>query len=224
MRILRKYTAKAGLTLVEVTLAIGVFTFAMAILLGLLAPMLTDLSTVLDADETQAIVNKVELYLETFTDPDEDEADYTDSTFEDIYEVVRKNGYLLAYVYRTIGGQTQVTPNSTDIDTAMSDDDPDNDADRRVFLAVLYPSSVNPADVIDGPSSLGGDLANIQGYSLRLAYDAPDAPFLEGYLAFNVEIYAYAPPSPGDTLAANITNSPPDESGLLLSFPTAINR
>ena len=221
MQNLKNLSRKAGLTLVEVTLAIGVFTFAMSILLGLLAPMLTDLSTVLDADETQAIVNKVEFYLETY---DSDNS-YTDSTFEDIYTDVAATGFLQVYVYRTIGGQTMVTANSADIDDAMTDPNPDNDPDRRVFLAVLYPSSVNTTAVITGPAALAAPLNNIEAYSLNTAY----ASFPEGYLAFNVEVYAYAPPSPvdalaGDALAANITNSPPDESSLLLSFPTAINR
>ena len=216
MQSLKKDKAKSGLTLIEVTLAIGMFTFAMAILLGLLAPMLTDLSAVLETDETQAIVNKVELYLETY----DSDGSYADSTFEDVYTDVAGTGYLIAYVYRTIGGLTLVTGNTNDIDIAMNDAIPDNDPDGRVFMAVLYPSSINPPSTITGPQALPGTLSGIEGYTLAQTY----ADFEEGYLAFNVEVYAYAPPAPGDAFDSIIANSPPDEAGLLISLPTTIIR
>ncbi|MGB0371753.1 MAG: hypothetical protein ACPGN3_10490 [Opitutales bacterium] len=207
----------AGLTLVEVTLAIGVFTFAMAVLLGLLAPMLTDLSEVLDADETQAIVNKVEVFLDTYNNDGNPD---TESPFKDVYDDISASGYLVAYIYRTVGGRTEVVSDMGAIDTAMSSGDPNDQVDRRVFVAVIYPSNVNPNAVIAGPSLLGGDFQNIEAYSLVNTYD--DYP--EGYLAFNVEVYSYAPPAPGDAFATIIAENIPSEAGLLLSFPTAINR
>lgn len=208
---------KAGLSLVEVTLAIGVFTFAMAILLGLLAPMLTDLSDVLDADQTQAIVNKVEVYLDTYnTESNQDD----ESPFQEVYEVMAGNGSLALYVYRNIGGQTVVVDDTADIDTAMLDTDPNLQVDRRVFMAVIYPSSVNPAAVVAGPTALQGVFSNIEAYSLNLTYNN----YTEGYLALNVEVYGYDAPAPGDTLDSAIAENPPSESGLLLSFPIAITR
>ena len=129
--------SRAGLTLVEVTLAIGVFTLAMSILLGLLAPMLSDLSDVIDADETQAIVNKVEVYLETFDQIEDVPA------FEEVYDRVLANHFIQVFIYRTIEGRIQIGDEFEDVDRAMRSLDPKNMVDRRVFLALVSPSQSN---------------------------------------------------------------------------------
>ena len=216
----RPSTHDAGLTLVEVTVAIGVFTFAMAILLQLLAPMLTDLSEVLDADETQSVVNKVEVFLDTFN---EETGSDTKTPFQEVYETVGPGGqgYMVAYIYRTIGGRAEGVTNVASINTAMQSSNPENQIDRRVFLAVIYPSSVNPSTVRSAsPSALGGDFQNIEAYSLSSTYDN----YQEGYLALTVDVFSYAPPAPGDSFSNVISGNIPSDSGLLLSFPTAINR
>ena len=207
-------SGRAGFSLIEVVLAIGIFLVTVLALVGLLGPTLQSVDEVEKTDEVSSIVNTLNAFLQNSPD-----IALSSSKFDSIYNAVADGGEATVYIYRWyqdsvdaagnpiiklevgfaaeesafVGADSIVNaPPSTGEAAGFSK------AAGTIYRAVLTPSSVltsgtyrsaarNPSN---GVYDLVGDLAS----------------YLEGSFAMEVRIFDEAPLGPNSTAAYPATD------------------
>jgi type II secretory pathway pseudopilin PulG len=198
-----KHFGKAGFTLIEVVLALGVFFVSILALIGLLGPMLRSVDEIEKIDEITSVVNTLNAFLQGSAEiPLRGTGGVILKTkFNAIYEAISTTGGNEAtiFVYRYYDDNDMIRleigfseserdfvgPNSI---VNKPDTNPANfnDAAGPIYRVVLTVSSVTPvalrsANRTDGIYTLIQD--DVAGYT-------------EGYLAFEARIFAEDPPGP----------------------------
>ncbi len=206
-------SGRAGFSLIEVVLAIGIFLVTVLALVGLLGPTLQSVDEVEKTDEVSSIVNTLNAFLQNSPD-----IALSSSKFDSIYNAVAGGGEATVYIYRWyqdsvdaagnpiiklevgfaaeesafVGADSIVNaPPSTGEAAGFSK------AAGTIYRAVLTPSSVLPVasrSATRNPSNevydLVGDLAS----------------YLEGSFAMEVRIFDEAPLGPNSTAAYPATD------------------
>jgi Tfp pilus assembly protein PilV len=179
---------KAGFSLIEVVLAIGIFLVTVLALVGLLGPTLQSVDEVEKTDEISSVVNTINAFLQSSPDI---APTVGQSKFNEIYNAVGTDGYATLLIFRQyqpddeillkIGfvGETSATVTSADVTNGSQ-----VLAAGTVYRAVLTPSSVIPEDHI---SDRGVD--EYPRYTLTKAIDT----YPEGYFAMEVRIFDEEP-------------------------------
>jgi len=194
---LSQYPASArseyGFSLIEVVLAIGIFLVTVLALVGLLGPTLQSVDEVEKTDEIASVVNTVNTFLQSSPDI----AVSGQSKFETIYNELREDGKITAFVFRAYD-------NDDDISLVVGFDDDfevGNEDKARVLAAdirkdtnviaagpvyrvFLTASSVTPLDHLTDESRDGNGV-------FYLSKNLSDYP--EGYLAMEVRIFSEDP-------------------------------
>jgi len=161
-----------GFTLIEVILAVGIFTFAILALLGLFGSSLRSVGQVEDASRVPAVMGAVQAWIDG-------------ETFADVYTGVanQRTLELLCYVEVAGSGTSRTeTLRVLRIDATGGDRSAFSGAAGAVFKADLIASPMNP-DV---------------GSALPARADT----WAHGYVAMDVSIYTLPAPEPGESLAA----------------------
>lgn len=213
---------KAGFSLIEVVLAIGIFLVTVLALVGLLGPTLQSVDEVEKTDEISSVVNTINAFLQSSPDI----APTGQSKFNEIYSAVQNDGYATILVFRkyetddTISlkfgfvGETSATITSADVTNGS-----EVLAAGTIYRAVLTPSSVIPEDYIDEAG-----LNDYPRYTLEKTIDE----YLEGYFAMEVRIFDEEPsltydvkllPSGEEATPANLRGFKP-----VFTYNTAIVR
>ena len=86
---------RAGFSLIEVVLAIGIFLVTVLALVGLLGPTLQSVDEVEKTDEVSSIVNTLNAFLQSSPD-----IALVSSKFDSIYNAVADGGEATVYIYR----------------------------------------------------------------------------------------------------------------------------
>lgn len=184
---------KAGFSLIEVVLAIGIFLVTVLALVGLLGPTLQSVDEVEKTDEISSVVNTINAFLQSSPDI----APIGQSKFNEIYNAVASDGYATILVFRkyeTDGtdesdveislkfgfvGETSATVTSADVTSGS-----EVLAAGTIYRAVLTPSSVIPEDYI-----VDAGVDEYPRYTLQGSIDT----YLEGYFAMEVRIFDEEP-------------------------------
>lgn len=197
---------RRGFTLIEVTLAVGIFTFAILALLGLFGASLRSVTQVESASRVPAVMGQVQAWLDQ-------------ATFDDVFNGVAGRSTIELLVYTqapaSAGGVEQTYVVRVDRVTGVAPSW--TDAAGPVFKADLIASPMNPR--------IGADL-NLSG---------TPATWPEGYVAVEVSVYALPAAEPGEALASfrsrvGIAQAPPPgdlasyERFHALTYPAAKNR
>ena len=193
---LSKYPAAArseyGFSLIEVVLAIGIFLVTVLALVGLLGPTLQSVDEVEKTDEIASVVNTINTFLQSSPNI----AVGGQSKFETIYNELRSDGFITAFVFRAydnnddislvvgfgeefeVGevGKARVLATNIRTDTNVI-------AAGPVYRAFLTASPVTPEDHRTGTRDGNG--------VYYLSENFADYP--EGYLAMEVRIFAEEP-------------------------------
>lgn len=230
----RESHRRAGFSLIEVVLAIGIFLVTVLALVGLLGPTLQSVDEVEKTDEVSSVVNTVNSFLQSSPD-----IAPNDSKFDAIYEAVANDGFATLIVYRwydddaTTGDEPPVVRleigfsdaegGAVDPRAVVNAGDADfSDAAGPIYRVVLSASSVTPEDLRSNRDTTTGI------YTLS----EPLTTYPEGYLAMEVRIFARSEdmqavqsgdlPDPGPDLAqflAQLNNEEP-----LFTYNTAVVR
>lgn len=178
---------KAGFSLIEVVLAIGIFLVTVLALVGLLGPTLQSVDEVEKTDEISSVVNTINAFLQSSPEI----ASTGQTKFNAIYNAVGQGGSATLLVFRKyevddqialkIGfvGETSATVTSADIT-----DGSNVLAAGTIYRAVLTPSSVIPSDHINDSGA-----ENYPRYTLT----KPEQLYPEGYFAMEVRIFDEEP-------------------------------
>lgn len=188
----RESHRRAGFSLIEVVLAIGIFLVTVLALVGLLGPTLQSVDEVEKTDEVSSVVNTVNSFLQSSPD-----IAPNDSKFDAIYEAIANDDFATLIVYRWYddAATTGDEPPVVRLEIGFSDNeggavDPRavvnrGDADFSaaagpIYRVVLSASSVTPEDWRSNRDPSTGI------YTLS----EPLASYSEGYLAMEVRIFA----------------------------------
>lgn len=188
----RESHRRAGFSLVEVVLAIGIFLVTVLALVGLLGPTLQSVDEVEKTDEVSSVVNTVNSFLQNSPDIAPNA-----SKFSAIYQAVANDGYATLIVYRWFDdvGTTTGDPPVVRLEIGFADNengavDPRavvnrGDADFSaaagpIYRVVLSASSVTPDTLRSNRDT------NTGIYTLSESL----ASYPEGYLAMEVRIFA----------------------------------
>ncbi|MGJ3244011.1 MAG: hypothetical protein ACFE0O_13795 [Opitutales bacterium] len=221
--------SRTGFTLIEVVLAIGIFTLAILTLLGLLAPTLQSVNDVINTSLAKGVISKVNTTLQTY---DADGVPETganhQSPFEEVFNAVRgaqqSNQELAFYAYQLKNGQVEVVDDASAVTAALAQaasGDTEDTFDGPLFMILISASSVNDETLRTGalPSAFIRDRSF---YGIATDYDS----WPEAYLALKIEIVTLQTPPPGSTF-----DPPgPDEAtrltddAILFSYNTAVTR
>lgn len=159
-----------GFSLVEVTLALGIFALAMVSLIGLLVPTLDQAREVRLTHATNEVIGEVGEALRNL-DLDNDP---NTTAFEEVFVRVAE-GPEIFYVFNRMDATVAVTPDSEAVD----------DVEGFLFAARVSISGTNPQEhTVDS------------GGFLQLNTNHPDQ-YEEGYLAVEVALYQLPTPNPG---------------------------
>ncbi len=187
---------RASFSLVEVVLAVGVFSFAVLALFGLLGPVLNSVSEFVEDGQSTALMGKIDAFLQ-------------EHEFDEVYRWVSegRRKTLLAYTY-------QPDPNGDEVfdvvrETTFGGLDAEVASSRGGLFKVIL-----SAGGVYGPGQSGGDAPG-------LPLPAEVVSYREGYLALEVQVYALPPPDPNDVLDRGADVS---DLELALVYPTAVNR
>lgn len=219
-------TSRAGFTLIEVVLALGVFLISILALIGLLSPMLKSVSEVEKTDEITSVVNTVNAFLQSSPEIGDLDEDPPVTKFEAIYEAVASNDHATVFVFRRyVGDSTEVkliigfeSGESGPAADALLGTGDFNNAAGPVYRVVLSASPVTPDDWLDDATERDANSG-----VFTLATEDPSV-YPEGYLAMEARIFAEDPPAPGTNFAqskelADLVDVEPD-----FTFNTAIVR
>ncbi len=165
----------SGFSLVEVTLALGIFALAMVSLIGLLVPTLDQAREVRLTHASSEVIGKVGEALRTL-DLDNDP---NTTAFEEVFGRVATEPEIF-YVFNRTDGTLAVTPEAGDVDEVAG----------FLFAARVSVSGVNPR----------GELVEANDF-FQLRTADPDA-YPEGYLALEVGLYRLPTPNPGSVFEA----------------------
>ena len=106
---LSKYPAAArseyGFSLIEVVLAIGIFLVTVLALVGLLGPTLQSVDEVEKTDEIASVVNTINTFLQSSPNI----AVGGQSKFETIYNELRSDGFITAFVFRAYDNNDDIS-------------------------------------------------------------------------------------------------------------------
>tara|TARA_B110000196_G_scaffold319621_1_gene338230 strand:- start:1275 stop:1988 length:714 start_codon:yes stop_codon:yes gene_type:complete len=207
---------RAGFSLIEVVLAIGIFLVTVLALVGLLGPTLQSVDEVEKTDEVSSIVNT----LNTFLQNSPDTALVAGvSKFDAIYNAVADGGEATVYIYRWYLDDPEVATDNPIIklevgfaaeengsvgadsivnappSTGEAADFPK--AAGTIYRAVLTPSSVLPAAYRSADRNPSNEVYDLVGTL---------ATYLEGSFAMEVRIFDEAPPGPNSTVAYPATD------------------
>lgn len=198
----RIFTKRAGFSLIEVVLAIGIFLVTILALVGLLGPTLKSVDDVDKTDEVVSIVNTLNAFLQNSADIAPGA-----SKFDAIFEAVASGNSANVVIYRWYEGSgadltVRLEVGFADneggaIDTrgvvnaAQRTDADYQDAAGPIYRAVLTPSSVIPET---GTSFAGTPVtyrsatrnASTETYTLSTGLNN----YAEGYFAMEVRVYA----------------------------------
>lgn len=178
---------KAGFSLIEVVLAIGIFLVTVLALVGLLGPTLQSVDEVEKTDEISSVVNTINAFLQSSPEI----APTGQSKFNEIYNAVANDGYATILVFRKYEtdaeislqfgfvGETSATITSADVTNGS-----EVLAAGTIYRAVLTPSSVIPEDYI-----VDAGVDEYPRYTLQGSVDT----YLEGYFAMEVRIFDEEP-------------------------------
>ena len=185
--------SKFGFSLIEVVLAIGIFLVTVLALVGLLGPTLQSVDEVEKTDEVASVVNTVNAFLQSSPDI----AVGSQSKFETIYNELRTDGYITAFVFRAydnddnislvvgfgdkfeVGEEDKARVLAANIRTGAN-----VIAAGPVYRVILTASSVTPVDhLTDGSRDANGVFYLSKNFS----------EYPEGYLAMEVRIFAEDP-------------------------------
>jgi len=205
---------RAGFSLIEVVLAIGIFLVTVLALVGLLGPTLQSVDEVEKTDEVSSIVNTINAFLQNSP-----EIAPGASRFNAIYNLVKSNDFAAILVFRAyddndvialkigfIGeGQVQVGVEDVTDGSIVK-------AAGTIYRAVLTASSVIPQEYLNEtkPERNGDGI-----YTLK----NPIADYLEGSLAMEVRIFAEEP-----SLSFKINNNIRANIEPIFTYNTAIVR
>lgn len=227
---------RAGFSLIEVVLAIGIFLVTVLALVGLLGPTLESVDNVEKTDEVASIVNTLNAFLQSSPD-----IAPTSSRFDAVYNAVANNGYATVLLFRQYSPDDPDGPielkvgflqeDSVDGRATIVDDDvrvgSDVLAAGTVFRAVLTVSSVTPSVHVDDAGQGQYPRYTITGG--RAPIGTPGTVFYdEGYFAMEVRIFAEDPtlnfavdelPDGSPATPANLANLEP-----IFTYDTAIVR
>lgn len=213
--------SKFGFSLIEVVLAIGIFLVTVLALVGLLGPTLQSVDEVEKTDEIASVVNTVNAFLQSSPDI----AVGSQSKFETIYNELRTDGYITAFVFRAydnddnislvvgfgdkfeVGEEDKARVLAANIRTGAN-----VIAAGPVYRVILTASSVTPVDhLTDGSRDANGVFYLSKNFS----------EYPEGYLAMEVRIFAE---DPGPTF--NYNKLPRDVADLepLFTYNMAVVR
>ena len=179
---------RAGFSLIEVVLAIGIFLVTVLALVGLLGPTLQSVDEVEKTDEVSSIVNTINAFLQNSP-----EIAPGASRFNAIYNLVKSDDFAAILVFRAyddndvialkIGfiGEGQVKVGEEDVTDGSI-----VKAAGTIYRAVLTASSVIPQEYLNEtkPERNGDGI-----YTLK----NPIADYLEGSFAMEVRIFAEEP-------------------------------
>lgn len=193
-----EFYRRAGFSLIEVVLAIGIFLVTVLALVGLLGPTLKSVDDVEKSDEVASVVNTVNAFLQSSPD-----IAPTGSKFDKIYRAVANDGIATIVVYRwfdddaTGAGEPPVVRMevgfaNTEGNAAIAPEAVVNfgdaafeDAAGPIYRVVLSASSVTPEDSLAAPTR------NTTTGIFTLAQPDPNPPaYPEGYFAMEVRIFA----------------------------------
>jgi len=205
---------RAGFSLIEVVLAIGIFLVTVLALVGLLGPTLQSVDEVEKTDEVSSIVNTINAFLQNSP-----EIAPGASRFNAIYNLVKSNDFAAILVFRAyddndvialkIGfiGEGQVQVGEEDVTDGSI-----VKAAGTIYRAVLTASSVIPQEYLNEtkPERNGDGI-----YTLK----NPIADYLEGSLAMEVRIFAEEP-----SLSFKINNNIRANIEPIFTYNTAIVR
>ncbi|MGC6424636.1 MAG: PulJ/GspJ family protein [Lentimonas sp.] len=204
---------KAGFSLVEVVLAIGIFLVTILALVGLLGPTLKSVERIETVDEVSSVVNTINSFLQSSPDI----ARAGETSFETIYNAVAANDYAQLFVFRAYRSGD---PDTTDIVVKIGFEssepvNPDShikasdfgDAAGPIYRVILSPSSTiplrssstTPTNYFDSYATLssGEEIPERSGatktYILSGGIKNNVAAYLEGYFSMEVRIYAENP-------------------------------
>lgn len=191
----RESHRRAGFSLIEVVLAIGIFLVTVLALVGLLGPTLQSVDEVEKTDEVSSVVNTVNSFLQSSLD-----IAPNGSKFNAIYEAVASGDFATIFVFRRYIDNTSdevelvigfEPEESIGADAEITIADFDNSA-GPVYRVVLTASSVTPDDW----------RANTERNDDKIFTLETDDPteYPEGYFAMEVRIFVEDPPPPGATL------------------------
>ena len=205
---------RAGFSLIEVVLAIGIFLVTVLALVGLLGPTLQSVDEVEKTDEVSSIVNTINAFLQNSP-----EIAPGASRFNAIYNLVKSDDFAAILVFRAyddndvialkigfIGeGQVQVVEEDVTDGSIVK-------AAGTIYRAVLTASSVIPQEYLNEtkPERNGDGI-----YTLK----NPIADYLEGSFAMEVRIFAEEP-----SLSFKINNNIRANIEPIFTYNTAIVR
>ena len=101
---------RAGFSLIEVVLAIGIFLVTVLALVGLLGPTLQSVDEVEKTDEVSSIVNTLNAFLQNSPD-----IALASSRFDSIYNAVESGGEATVYIYRWYLDEAEVITENPNI-------------------------------------------------------------------------------------------------------------
>jgi len=216
-----KHFGKAGFTLIEVVLALGVFFVSILALIGLLGPMLRSVDEIEKIDEITSVVNTLNAFLQGSAEiPLRGTGGVILKTkFNAIYEAVANTatggGEATIFVYRyydstnrdliklEVGFAPEENASGIIVGPSSIVNEPAtnpanfNDAAGPIYRVVLSASSVTPFFSGDPDRSLRTEARTNGIYTLTKTL----ANYHEGYLAFEARIFAEDPPGPDGTFA-----------------------
>lgn len=219
-------TKKGGFSLIEVILAMGVFTLAIVALVGLLAPTLSSVNDIVQSNRAISAVGKINGYFENYRPRSP-----TETAFDEIYEWVVDTGTPTnLYVFtwsnpEDPSDQRMVVTDSlinTSYDTTIQN--LLQDSVGPILAATVKPATFNAFDVKIGE--------NVTTQDPGATYPRDPDTYYEAYLAMQVDIYRYHPfqvINSGNVTGFNVRN--PEARVLeeqfgppVLTFHVAVNR
>lgn len=238
---------RAGFSLIEVILALGIFLVTVLAMVGLLGPTLASVDKVEKTDEVVSVVNTVNAFLQSSPDIGDDSASPPVTKFEAIYEAILADGFATIFVFRqftdgnatTVGLQVGFGPSDAPVNARLDDPADFSNAAGPIYRVVLTPSPVIPETGTNLAAPTGPDIdyrsptrtlgldSNGDGTAYELR--APYAQYAEGYFAMEVRIYSEDPPAPGQESTFFNEDVPKDLDDLadlepLFTYNTAVLR
>ena len=217
---------RGGFSLIEVILAMGVFTLAIVALIGLLAPTLSSVNDIVQSNRAISAVGKINGYFENYRPRANNE-----TAFDEIYDWVNDGGGTSNLYIFTWSNPDDASDQRMVVTDSMTNTSYDNriqnllsDSVGPILVASVKPATFNAFDTIDG----GSISSQPPGSPLP---SNPDS-YYEGYLAMQVDIYRYLPYQAIDagTVTGFDTKKPTadileEEYGpSVLTFHVAVNR
>jgi len=205
---------RAGFSLIEVVLAIGIFLVTVLALVGLLGPTLQSVDEVEKTDEVSSIVNTLNAFLQNSPD-----IALASSRFDSIYNAVESGGEATVYIYRWYLDEAEVITENPNIKLEVGFDSDESAfvganaivntqsptgeaADFSKAAGTIYRAVLTPSSVLESGLYRSAD-RNADGvYDL----EEPLASYLEGSFAMEVRIYAESSPGPNFTGPYSGTN------------------